>query len=580
MIYLKIFTFTLCFVFIVDWVCSRRRVLNGHKVHSVKPYMVYLVKHQWSHAFYEGWLCGGAIIHPLHVLTSATCVKDVYNIYVISGLKQYISNAYTDDNKCVRRTRRRIVSLCEFKSAEYNVTDFYTYNSSSDNGFPHSTSWAMGNLGLARINSPFAFHSNDYTTYCDYKPQIVSVNFLNKYERPGIQGILLGWGNRRFYRPRGDLTIYNEKDLRYTSVVVVNKSRCVEKYSHTKLNLTEDETLLCIDGQGILNDYGLPNDYDDTCFNCEETEPPDSDRRRWYAGQNTRPRITTLNWLNSYGNGPCQNDQGGPLVVWIGGRETVIGVASAFMVTAKMECKGPFIFASTACSSELIFCIISSKLRRSAEYCESVAQRSGVRIYQTYMDWNTTSLNETGKKAIKHGPATYYGYYRTNNKPHVTTTTSKMTQTGTKRTRYVTLHEASQMRAETLPETQPGRSRSAEGIDKTNDYTFDEYSENVYTSSNPYDTNSGDYWATDQQGTQDPNDLNYYGRSGDYRKRQSNNQQERQDKKQTTTNSKPSNFTSSYNATSDRTTNNITTSVTQSHSNTSYVQFDDKIKHI
>lgn len=90
--------------------------------------------------------------------------------------------------------------LC-ISGTEYNITDFYTYNTSSDNGFPHAASWAMGNLGLARIDSPFAFHSDDYTEYCDYKPQIVSVNFLPKFEKPGTQAIVLGWGNRRFYRP-------------------------------------------------------------------------------------------------------------------------------------------------------------------------------------------------------------------------------------------------------------------------------------------------------------------------------------------------------------------------------------------
>lgn len=83
----------------------------------MRIFQVYLIKHRNSHALYEGWLCGGAIIHPLHVLTSATCVKDVYNVYVISGLTEYTpERELIEENTCARKTRRKIVSLCEFRS--------------------------------------------------------------------------------------------------------------------------------------------------------------------------------------------------------------------------------------------------------------------------------------------------------------------------------------------------------------------------------------------------------------------------------------------------------------------------------
>lgn len=52
----------------------------------------------------------------------------------------------------------------------------------------------------------------------------------------------------------------------------MNRSHCISKYSNTNLKLLEtDATLLCVDGQGNLNEYGLPYDYGDVCYNCEES---------------------------------------------------------------------------------------------------------------------------------------------------------------------------------------------------------------------------------------------------------------------------------------------------------------------
>lgn len=93
-----------------------------------------------------------------------------------------------------------IKSKFYFSELNYNVTDFYTYNSSSDNGLNSSTMWAFGSLALARVETPFDFYGEEYH-FCNYYPQIISVNFLKKFEEPGTEAIALGWGNSRFYRP-------------------------------------------------------------------------------------------------------------------------------------------------------------------------------------------------------------------------------------------------------------------------------------------------------------------------------------------------------------------------------------------
>ncbi|XP_026323004.1 uncharacterized protein LOC113232476 [Hyposmocoma kahamanoa] len=129
---------------------------------------------------------------------------------------------------------------------------------------------------------------------------------------------------------------------------------------------------------------------------------------------------TEKSWLEKFGHGICQNDQGGPLVTWIGGRETVIGVASAFLVTTKMECKGPFIFASTACSSKLILCVMRSKLRRSAADCDQVAQESGQRVVETVIDWENNKKHR--RSGIRNNMSAFWKIFTSTSKVDVETT--------------------------------------------------------------------------------------------------------------------------------------------------------------
>lgn len=55
-----------------------------------------------------------------------------------------------------------------------------------------------------------------------------------------------------------------------------------------------------------------------------------------------------------------QNDHGGPLITWVGGREILIGVASVFMLRDD-SCVGPYLYTSTNCNGLFLGCILRSR---------------------------------------------------------------------------------------------------------------------------------------------------------------------------------------------------------------------------
>lgn len=58
--------------------------------HHLNLFQVYLRAAQTveSKIIESDWLCGGVIIHERYILTSAACIEDVKNFYVISGLNK------------------------------------------------------------------------------------------------------------------------------------------------------------------------------------------------------------------------------------------------------------------------------------------------------------------------------------------------------------------------------------------------------------------------------------------------------------------------------------------------------------
>lgn len=59
---------------------------------------------------YDTWICGGVIIHPHYVLTSAACIEDVEKAYVVAGYDYYVKYTSFKKNKCTSKMKRKIIS--------------------------------------------------------------------------------------------------------------------------------------------------------------------------------------------------------------------------------------------------------------------------------------------------------------------------------------------------------------------------------------------------------------------------------------------------------------------------------------
>ncbi|XP_063834649.1 chymotrypsin-like isoform X3 [Ostrinia nubilalis] len=100
----------------------------------------------------------------------------------------------------------------------------------------------------------------------------------------------------------------------------------------------------------------------------------------WGHAQYYRPNCmevlrARINYTSEHVGGFCQNDHGGPLVAWIGGHETVIGIASLFSVSDDMRCRPPYLYTATASINKLLACYIWSNFtssRRRQMYCDDV----------------------------------------------------------------------------------------------------------------------------------------------------------------------------------------------------------------
>lgn len=80
-------------------------------LHISINFQVYLKKAETDLKTYVGWLCAGVIMAPDLVLTSAACVEDVQNLYVIAGYEKYVQDEVRDD-ECVETMLKKVVHIC------------------------------------------------------------------------------------------------------------------------------------------------------------------------------------------------------------------------------------------------------------------------------------------------------------------------------------------------------------------------------------------------------------------------------------------------------------------------------------
>ncbi|CAG9794810.1 unnamed protein product [Diatraea saccharalis] len=186
---------------------------------------VYLTKAEKSERFYDYWICGGAIVSKLHIITSAACVQDVEYMYAVSGYKKYVPNDLMDNDSCCKHTKKKVVYTCVPKAYEFDYAKI--------------EKWAYIDIAVVKVESEFNFDGEKFK-YCTYKPKAIEINFDPKYQEPNRDSIVFGWGHAEKWRKNdhgGSLVTWvgtREVLIGVASVFrVTSDSNCAGPYLYT-----------------------------------------------------------------------------------------------------------------------------------------------------------------------------------------------------------------------------------------------------------------------------------------------------------------------------------------------------------
>ncbi|KAL4708472.1 hypothetical protein ACJJTC_014080 [Scirpophaga incertulas] len=368
-----------------------RRILHSRNVGSGKrPYMVYLqlTKESAKAHKYRGWLCGGVIVDPNYVLTSAACVEDADHFYIVSGTTKFVDSFDYKSDECVCKQRRRVVWKCIPKNYKFDFQD--------------SIKWSSNDIAIVKVNKPFKLGVIEKG--CDFATDLIYYNNVSReLEKPGTKGWIAGWGSGSNFREgvyrRGDDAPHipqNAKTLQEAKVCIMDNEQCAKKWAQRFRSIITQYMICTKDVMKRLSEI-----CEKKYANCTDVET----RREDGETSNERSNVFNIDLgrhlrdpddytarRSSKLGGFCENDHGGPLVVKYQGKERVVGVISACKIDPKSHnCHGPFLYTSVFMNRQFIACSIHKDVEESD--CRRVF-RTGITHEEWSVNWDNVQEDD------------------------------------------------------------------------------------------------------------------------------------------------------------------------------------------
>ncbi|XP_013145465.1 PREDICTED: uncharacterized protein LOC106108751 [Papilio polytes] len=130
---------------------------------------------------------------------------------------------------------------------------FAANNATYEFDYANVEKWSAIDIGVAKVDGEFDFSKGD----CSFRPQAIGINYDPKYQAPGVDAIVLGWGHKSVWKQPGDETRLVQKNLDYAPVTIINKKKCKEGYKDIPdLQVVIEKYMICTHGKGNLDSGG------------------------------------------------------------------------------------------------------------------------------------------------------------------------------------------------------------------------------------------------------------------------------------------------------------------------------------
>ncbi|KAJ8715591.1 hypothetical protein PYW07_010073 [Mythimna separata] len=365
---------------------SRRILFSKRTEKGKRSYMVYLqlTKESAKAHKYRGWLCGGVIVDPYYVLTSAACVEDADRFYIVSGTTKFVDSFDYKNDECVCKHRRKVVWKCIPKNYKFDFQD--------------SIKWSSNDIAIVKVDKAFKLGVQEKG--CEFAAECIQYNNISRdLEKPGTKGWIAGWGSGNnfregVYRRQGPHIPKNSKCLQEAKVCIMDNEQCAKKWAQRFREIITQYMICTKDVMKRLSEL-----CEKKYANCTDVDS----RRQTNVEVPTKSLNVDLGRhlkdpddytarRSSMQGGFCENDHGGPLIVRYQGKEKVIGVISACKIDPKTHsCHGPFLYTSVYRNRQFISCAIHKDVE---ENCRRVF-RSGITHEEWSVSWD--NVDDSGE---------------------------------------------------------------------------------------------------------------------------------------------------------------------------------------